>query len=38
MATYVVVVTLDDLQEKGRSVLHGFGKDLEEVALVIEVN
>lgn len=38
MVTYKVVVTLDDLQEKGWSVLHRFAKDLEEVALVIKVN
>lgn len=38
MVTYKVVVALDDLQKKGWSVLHRFGKDLEEVALVIEVN
>lgn len=36
--TYKVVVPLDDLQEKGWSVLHRFGEDLEEVALVVEVN
>ena len=33
-----VVVTLNDFQKKGWSVLHGFGEDLEQVALVIEVN
>lgn len=36
--TYKVVVPLDDLQEKGWSVLHRFGEDLEEVALVIKIN
>lgn len=38
MITYEVVVALNDLQEKGWSVLHRLGKDLEEVALVIKVN
>lgn len=36
--TYKVVVPLDDLQEKGWSVLHRFGEDLEEVALVVEIH
>lgn len=36
--THKVVVPLDDLQEKGWSVLHRFGEDLEEVALVVEIN
>lgn len=38
MVTYKMVVPLNDLQEKGWSVLQRFGKDLEEVALVIKVN
>lgn len=33
-----MVVPLDDLQEEGGSILHGFGEDLEEVALVVKVN
>lgn len=36
--TYKVVVPLDDLQEKGWSVLHRFGEDLQEVALVVEID
>lgn len=36
--TYKVVVPLNDLQEKGRPVLHRFGEDLEEVALVVVVD
>lgn len=36
--THKVVVPLDDLQEKGWSVLHRFGEDLEEVALVVKIN
>ena len=37
-STYKVVVPLNDLQEKGRPVLHRFGEDLEEVALVVVVD
>ncbi len=33
-----MVVPLNDLQEKGRSVLHRFGEDLKKVALVIKIN
>lgn len=36
--THKVVVSLDDLQEEGRSILHGFGEDLKQVALVIIIN
>ena len=36
--THLVVVSLDDLQEEGGSVLHGFGKDLQQVAIVVEIH
>lgn len=34
----LVVVSLDDLEEKGGSILHRLGEDLQEVTLVIVVN
>lgn len=37
-STYEMVVALDDLQEQGWPVLHGFGEDLQEVALVVKVH
>lgn len=37
-STHKVVVSLNDFQEERRSVLHRFGEDLEEVALVIEIH
>lgn len=36
--SYRVVVPLNDLQEEGGSVLHGFGEDLQQVSVVIEVH
>ena len=33
-----MVVSLDDLQEDGGAVLHEFGEDLQQVALIIVVN
>lgn len=33
-----MVVSLDHLQEQGGPVLHGFGEDLKEIALVVKVN
>jgi hypothetical protein len=32
-AEALVIVALDDLEEEGRPVLHGFREDLQEVAL-----
>ncbi len=37
-STYLMVVSLNDLQEQCGSVLQGFGEDLEEVAIVIKVH
>lgn len=34
----LVIVSLDDLKEKCWSVLHDFGEDLQQVAVVIIVN
>lgn len=36
--THKVVVPLDDLQEESGSVLHRFGEDLEQVALIIKIH
>ena len=36
--TYTMVVSFDDLQEEGWSVLHWLGEDLEQVAIVIIVH
>lgn len=36
--TYKVVVPLNDLQEKRRPVLHGFGEDLKEVTFVVKIH
>ena len=33
-----MVVPLDDLQEHSGPVLHGFGEDLQQVAIVVVVN
>lgn len=33
-----MVVPLDNLQEQCGPVLHGFGEDLKEVALVVKIN
>lgn len=33
-----MVVSLDNLQEQGGPVLHGFGEDLKEIALVVKVD
>lgn len=35
--THAMVMSLDDLQEKRGTVLHGFGEDLQEVTIVVVV-
>lgn len=35
---YAVVVALDDLQEHRRPILHVLGEDLQQVAVVIEID
>lgn len=37
-ATYTAVMSLNDLDEEGRSVLHRLGEDLQKVAIVIKVH
>lgn len=37
-AKTIMVVSLDDLEEEGRSVLNRLGEDLEEVTLVVVVD
>ena len=36
--THTVVVSLNDLQEQCGSVLHWFGEDLQQVAIVVKVH
>ena len=36
--THIVIVSLDDLQEQRRSILHSLGEYLQQVAVVIIVN
>ena len=36
--TYCEVVSLDNFQEEGGSILHVFGEQLQQVAIVIEIH
>ena len=38
MVKHLVVVTLDDLEEEGGSVLEVLGEDLQQVAVIVKVH
>ncbi len=36
--TYTMVVPFDHLKEESWTILHGFGEDLKQVAIVIKIH
>jgi hypothetical protein len=37
-SSYVMVASLDDFQEQSRPILHIFGEDLQQIAIIIVVD